>query len=246
MKRLILFCTAFVLCAAGGKTVADPILPPWEGDPMELEGEMIDDGSILCTGDGCRALLDSLSREYRMDLYLLLNRPSSLDEAPTYTLAVSSEQLCERLEESKPKGCSSSGPPSVPGLDPAWRPNGCGVGDWRDALLTRLAGITLPTFTGNLDVPFPGVSFQSACNAHDRCYGVQRPQFECDNLFHVGMQGACESNTANATRTLCMSTAAIYFGTVAQHGQSAYESAGRDRACAVWHQAMQANDCKQS
>jgi hypothetical protein len=120
------------------------------------------------------------------------------------------------------------------------------VGGWRDVLLTRLAGITLPTFTGNLDEPFPGVSFLSACNAHDRCYGLQLPQFECDNLFFVNMQGACESNTANATRTLCTSTAAIYFGTVAQHGEGAYESAGEDHACAVWHREMESNDCNQS
>jgi len=247
MKRLILFCAVFALCAAGRDAAADPILPsPYEGDPMELFGEMIVDDSILCTGSGCGPLLDSLAQEYQMDLYLLLNQPSTLDETPTYTLAVSTEQLCERLEESKPKGCSSSSPPSVPGFDPYWQPNGCGVGGWRDFLLARLAGISMSTFTGDLDEPFPGVSFEPACNAHDRCYGVQISQYQCDNLFYAGMQSACESNTANATRTLCMSTAAIYFGTVAQHGENAYESAGEDRACATWHREMEANDCKAS
>jgi len=244
MKRLILFCTACVLCARGGTAVADPILPPWEGDPMELDGELIDDESILCSGDGCAALLDSFSRDYQMDLYLLLNRPSTLDETPTYTLAVSTEQLCERLEESRPQGCSSSGPPSVPGFDRGWQPNGCGVGGWKDALLKRLAGASIPTFTGDLDVPFPGVSFESSCNSHDRCYGVQLPRYECDDIFHTDMQDACRRNTANATGTLCMSTAALYFGTVAQHGESAYETAGEERACAVWHREMQANGCE--
>ena len=240
MKRLMLICAAGVLCGMGGNAVADII--PWEGDPMELDGDMIVDDSILCTGDGCGALLDSLV-SYEFDLYLLLNQPSTLDETARYTLAVSTEQLCERLEDAKPKGCSSSGPPSVPGFDPYWQPNGCGVGGWRDILLARLAGVALPTFTGDLDEPFPGVSFESACNDHDLCYGVQAPQYQCDNLFYAGMQVACETNTANATRTLCMSTAAIYFGTVAQHGESSYESAGQDRACAIWHQEMEANGC---
>lgn len=246
MKRLMLFFAACVLWAADGKAFADPILPPWEGDPMELDGEMIGDESILCTGDGCSALLDSLSRSHEMDLYLLLTRPSPIDETSTYTLAVSTEQLCERIEESRPEGCSASDSPSVPGFDANWQPNGCGVGGWRDFLLARLAGISMPTFTGDLDEPFPGVSFEPACNAHDRCYGVQLPQFQCDDLFHVGMQRACESNTANATRTLCMSTAAIYFGTVAQHGESAYDAAGQEHACATWHREMEANDCKVS
>jgi len=244
MKRLILFCTAFVLCAAGGKAVADPVLPPWEGDPMELEGEMIDDGSILCTGDGCAALLDSLSREYRMDLYLLLNRPSSLDEAPTYTLAVPTEQLCERLEESKPKGCSSSGPPSVPGLDPYWQPNGCGVGGWKDAAITVLADLGLRYFTGELDEPFPGVSFLGACNAHDECYGRQVGKLTCDGFFRLAMTGACDAGTLGDVREICYGAVSAYHAAVVNHGHAAYEEASEDFACAQWHQAMESNKCE--
>lgn len=244
MKRVLLICAAWVLCGTGGKAIAEPILPPWEGDPMELDGDMILDDSILCTGDGCGALLESFRKEYQMDVYLLLNRPSTLDDAPTYTPAVSTEELCKRLDEAKPKGCSSSSPPSVPGFDPYWKPNGCGVGGWRDFLLGRLADMTLTNFTGDLDEPFPGVSFLYSCNRHDYCYGVQTAKYRCDDRFLSDMQDACAANTANATRTLCNSVASAYFVAVTERGDGAYDSAGSDLACAEWHRQMDANDCK--
>jgi len=245
MKRLILFCTVFGLCSMGQEAIATT-LQPWQGDPMELDGEMIVDDSILCTGSGCGPLLDSLRQEYQMDLYMLLNQPSTLDDTLTYTLAVSTEQLCERLEESKPAGCSSSSPPSVPGYDPGWQPNGCGVGGWRDFLLKRLANLTLTNFHGDLDEPFPGVSFLGACNQHAFCYGVQTAKYRCDDQFLESMEGACAANTANATRTLCNSVAAAYFVAVTEHGDSAYDSAGADLACAEWHRQMDTNECTES
>ncbi|WP_405236457.1 hypothetical protein [Lentisalinibacter orientalis] len=245
MKRLIVFCAVVALCSMGRAATATT-LQPWQGDPMELDGQMIEDDSILCSGSGCGPLLDSLRQEYQMDLYLLLNQPSTLDETATYTLAVSTEQLCERLEESKPKGCSSSTPPSVPGYDPTWQPNGCGVGGWRDLLLEQLASLALTNFHGDLDEPFPGVSFLPACNQHDYCYGIQTAKYRCDDQFHENLQGACAENTANATRTLCNSVAAAYFVAVTDHGDSAYDSAGEDLACAEWHRQMNMNECKAS
>lgn len=244
MKRVVLICTAWVLCAVGRNAVADSVLPPWEGDPMELDGDMIVDDSVLCTGDGCRALLDSLSRDYRMDLYLLLNQQSTVDDAPTYTLVVSAEQLCERLEDAKPRGCSSSSPPSAPGFDPGWKPNGCGVGGWKDAALEIIADLGLRYFTGELDEPFPGVSFLDACNAHDRCYGLQSGKLRCDGYFRLAMTEACDRGTMGDVREICYGSVSAYHAAVVNHGKAAYESAGEDYACAQWHQAMENNHCE--
>jgi hypothetical protein len=242
MKRLILICAAWVLWATGGMAIADII--PWEGDPMELEGDMIVDDSVLCTGSGCGPLLDSFSETYEFDLYLLLNQPSTLDETATYTLAVSTEQLCKRLEEAKPKGCSSSSPPSVPGFDPYWKPNGCGVGGWKDAAVKLLADLGLRYFTGELDEPFPGVSFLNACNAHDRCYGLQSGKLACDGYFRLAMTRACDGGTKGDVREICYGSVSAYHAAVVNHGKAAYESAGEDYACAQWHQTMEKNKCE--
>jgi len=243
MKRLILFCAVFALFLMGREAIATT-LQPWQGDPMQLDGEMIVDDSILCTGSGCGPLLDSLRQEYQMDLYMLLNQPSTLNETPTYTLAVSTEQLCERLEDSKPKGCSSSGPPSVPGYDPTWKPNGCGVGGWKDAAITLVADLGLRYFTGELDAPFPGVSFQNACNAHDECYGRQSGKLTCDGFFRLAMTEACDAGTLGDVREICYGAVSAYHAAVVNHGESAYEAAGEAYACAQWHQAMESNECE--
>ncbi len=240
MKNGMLILVAVLLA---GTRLAEAQVAPWEGDPMVVEGDLIDAGNILCTGSGCLMALDSLYRDYLYDLALMAIQTDLLDGDGTPVLLVQRSEFCERLEDERPAGCSASAPPAVPGIDPTWRPNGCGVGGWRDAALTIVANIGLPHFSGDLDAPFPGVSFLSACNAHDRCYGFQFPKVACDGAFRYAMIGACDQSTMGEAREICYGSVSAYFMAVLNYGQSAYDGAGEELACARWHLDMAVNGC---
>lgn len=216
---------------------------PWEGDPMVVTGEATDGGNILCIGAACVGILNALVQESLFEQLTRLNLSGLLEGNSEPDLRVDRGEFCERLEDERPSGCSRSSSPSVPGLDPQWQPNGCGVGGWRDSALSALATLALPDFTGDLDEPFPGVSFEGACNAHDACYALQMGKLSCDNLLLNEANDACESNTSNESLVICRAMASTYFSAVVQHGDSAYESNADNLACAVWHAEMGANGC---
>lgn len=242
MKHVMMLCMTILALAGVRDAIADRA--PWQGDPMEVEGERIPGSNVLCRGSGCASVLDSLYRDYLYDLALLLDRPALLEGGTLPEFTVDAGEFCGRLEEERPSGCSKSSPPSVPGLDPAWRPNGCGVGGWRDGALSLMARLGIRHFTGDLDNPFPGVSFLGACNAHDACYGYQVAKLACDADFRLAMTSACNANTANATRELCYGAVSAYHLAVTSHGGAAYRKAGEELACARWHLDMRANGCR--
>ncbi|MEJ2604570.1 MAG: hypothetical protein P8172_15010 [Gammaproteobacteria bacterium] len=239
MKNVMLFCAA--LLATAEPAVAE--LSPWQGEPMDVEGDMIDGRSIVCAGAGCAMVLDSLYREYLQDLALLGSQPGLLEGDGQPAFLVERSDFCERLEDRRPAGCSRSSAPPVPGIDPTWRPNGCGVGGWKDAALAIVANLGLRHFTGDLDAPFPGVSFLSACNAHDRCYGYQISKIACDGTFRLAMISACDQSTLGDAREICYGSVSAYHVAVLNYGDSAYEEAGEDLACARWHLDMSVNGC---
>jgi len=242
MKKLVIIGLIGALAWNGREAAADPI--PWEGDIIVVTGQRMNTNNLLCVGAGCSSYLHAIGRDHALDGLLFSNPLSAAGSGSLPDFTFDREKFCEELEESRPHGCSSTRPPPVPGLGSGWRANGCGVGGWRDSALTLLARLALSNFTGDLDVPFPGVSFLGACNEHDRCYGLQAPKHACDSRFLFDMRQACSANTANATMTLCNSTAAAYFVSVTEHGDDAYESAGEELDCAQWHQAMEASGCR--
>src|SRR5690606_13153660 len=100
------------------------------------------------------------------------------------------------LNARKPSGCSANNPPPSPGVDvpgqSAWQPNGCGtggIGTWfQDAILEVVAS---QSYSGNIHAPYPGISFRSACDAHDQCWAAGGVRHVCDNNFRDSMESAC-------------------------------------------------------
>lgn len=81
-----------------------------------------------------------------------------------------------------------------------------------------------------------GVSFESACNNHDKCYGIiGKSQGACDNQFHNEMLTACREAFPDGRflgrpirkpqRIACNGAADIYFSAVKKRGGNAYRNA---------------------
>lgn len=219
---------------------------PWRGDPMIVTATATDGGDILCFRSGCEGILGGLLQDSLFEQMRLMNMQGLLDSDFEPELHVERSEFCERLKDSRPQGCSKSSPPSVPALDPRWQPNGCGVGGWQDVALGLIAGLALPEFTGELDAPFPGVSFLGACNRHDQCYGIQLDKYSCDGRFREDMADACAGSTLGTALEICFSAGSAYHLAVTAHGDTAYESAGAKWECARWHLEMKINGCTES
>ena len=69
-----------------------------------------------------------------------------------------------------------------------------------------------------------GVSFTTACNHHDGCYGARElSRAACDGIFHREMIAACDANRSTHYYT-CRTFASIYYLGVRAFGRYFYDS----------------------
>jgi len=142
--------------------------------------------------------------------------------------------MCSKMTSKIPSSCSAFSPPpratgnKLNSSPLAWSfpplTNGCGAGSLGEVIATKVASGT-HGFTGNLDQPLPGISFISACNSHDICYGKQDDKNRCDGDFLDDMQTICGSNSQ------CNDFAYAYRGAVGVGGSDAYQEAGKVKQC---------------
>ncbi|HEY9704830.1 MAG TPA: phospholipase A2 [Allocoleopsis sp.] len=103
---------------------------------------------------------------------------------------------------------------TVPTLATHTEVNGCGSGP-----------------TGKVTPNAPaGVSFEEACNNHDRCYGIiGKSQQDCDKAFHKEMLDKCarkfKTIIAKPLRASCNGAADVYYSAVKKYGGTAYRAA---------------------
>lgn len=168
---------------------------------------------------------------------------------PMEELPVDKAEFCQRLKDSRPSLlCGIISPPSVPGYDPAWQPNGCGVPGPVNWMLDQIMNSPLVSnYSNNLDAP-SGVSFLTACNRHDQCWGEGMDRTFCDDRFETEMKNSCDVLTDPNDYGVCRGFASLYHGAVSPTNAPAnltYELADGNHACAAWVHDMQANSCPQ-
>lgn len=198
---------------------------------VTVYGTTIDGQSVVCEGIGCTGILST----YATGGYDL--NVATISEG---SLSITKNQFCSYLRSQRPGGCSLSNPPSTPTWDPAWQPNGCGDGSSNSALMSDLIA-SAGNYTGGtgLDHPAAGVTFTSACNSHDRCYGSVKGKAKCDQNFRFAMLDICSAST----NSICNVIAYGYYEAVKNKGKNAYDSSVVQLSCAAWSSDMQSNGC---
>lgn len=203
-------------------------------------GHRPDGSPIDCGGSSCFA---SAQEEAARSLqeYLLMYDTFPQDELP-----LDGEKFCQTLASKKPQGCSLDHPPPSPGIHvpgrSSWQPNGCGTGGLSNVFLSVVLNLAASnTYSNDLDAPYPGVSFLSACNDHDRCYAIAGGKNACDSQFNSEMESAC-----GAAGEGCIAWAHAYHGGVgvSNAAQNAYNHSAAERTCAVWANDMKNNGCE--
>lgn len=132
----------------------------------------------------------------------------------------------------------------MPG-QPGFQPNACGTG-WVNRLAANVAlRAYSEQFSGDVDAPYPGVSFISACNAHDTCWAGGGSRGSCDNAFSAQMLSACSKLPGLNQRNECNGFANLYHSMVTNSRVSDgnYETSQDERRCATWARDMRENGC---
>lgn len=210
---------------------AQPVMPE-----VVVRANTVDGGQVSCYSFTCAGLVTQMQFDWQLEHATL----------PADDVALDKTLFCNKLKQLRPAGCSSAQAPSAPIYDPLWQGNGCGpvsVPNWARNLTSVALNNVSPNYSGDLDAPFPGVSFLGACNAHDRCYATDMNRLGCDDIFNANMNNACSDSTSGNALTICTSFAATYFTAVVQFGQSAYNEAQKVQQCAAWHFEMSVNGC---
>ena len=206
---------------------------------LTVTGTTLDGWKVVCSGSACGNLISNNTVRFNT------NQPEMGEGGGGRELGLMKDQFCAELAKSKPSGCNLSSPPASPDITipgvAVWQPTGCGLGGWKDALLSRVAQFAAGNnYSGDLDAPREGVSFLSACNEHDRCYAVAGGKSECDQSFKANMLALCGADD------LCGGWADLYSGIVktTESAQGAYNASATDRTCALFAKDMRRNGCK--
>jgi hypothetical protein len=224
--------------AVGVFAVSQPSIgsDPFTMPTVTATGRFDDGGFLICRGLACAGVTAGYIDRSPYETELTLQVEDGIDR----------EQFCERLKSKRPSNCNASSPPSTPGLDSSWQPNGCGTGGMSNLLLDSGMEVLLSdNYSGDFHAPYEGVSFRSSCDAHDACWGVAGNRSTCDNAFHNSMTSACGAVAQASSRTVCNGFAAAYFSAVSitNIGNSNYQRAAQNRQCALWAYDMKANGC---
>lgn len=193
---------------------------------------------ITCYTVGCQEILGFMMRPSQP----LFDSEELEPEGPDR------EQFCKLLGEKIPQGCSSSEAPVVPGSQfGPWRGNGCGASSWSNwtfSAIEALGQTLIGNFSGNINAPFPGVSFEQPCNAHDGCYASISQRWQCDSAFNDSMRSACAASLLSEPLEMCNQFASAYHAAVGLGGEDAYNAGQTALQCAVWHREMDQNLCE--
>lgn len=231
---LVLSACALVTFAA----LADEVL-----DSVVVVGQRIGGGALTCMSGPC---LDT-SKEQAAQA--LREYQQMYQTFPEEELPLDASKFCRALSAKQPSGCSLASPPASPGIvvpgERPYAPNGCGTG-WSDrtaaAIFLRAYSAD---FSGDVDAPYPGVSFLGACNAHDTCWAAGRPRGDCDLSFGTAVRNACRVLGQTETRSSCEGLAGVYYSAVSnsRFADANYATALRNRQCATWARDMRENGC---
>lgn len=214
---------------------------PAELPPITVVAPTTDGGNIVCMGSGCASVLSALNNSGYNPFYKDHLTPEDGEGNSDADRA----RFCSKLKKDKPKNCTvllwpTLNYPSAPGFDPNWSPNGCGTG----AIANAIAGGFLNYLMGNfhtMDEPYEGISFRSACNSHDLCFGTIGSTFSgCNSAFRTDMNSACGSTYG------CKIYADVYHFAVStdKFGKAAFKNSQAASQCASWAKQMELNRCK--
>lgn len=217
-----------LLALVSGNAASQTTMPPVEVVGTAPTHQGIE---LRCHSASCMGIIHSLQHMEGMYREIL----------PDDGIPIDKNLFCQNLRQGRPPGCSYSNPPSVPGFDPGWMGNGCGDGSFASAIASELVSKSINGYNGNLDHPLPGVSFFGACQVHDYCYASGSSKHRCDQDFNAHMGNACQSS--GSYMSSCHLLAGAYGKAVETFGQSAYNTAQGERACAAWAYDMRANQC---
>lgn len=212
--------------------------------PIVVTAPRVGGGTILCQGSACEGIMRDLQAS-RMEELMMYEQifPDILEDIP-----IEKSKFCASLKATKPANCNLDSPPPSPGIyvpgQSGFQANGCGTG--RLANLFADAALylaTRPTYSGNFQAPYPGVSFQAACNGHDTCWAMGGGKDGCDFAFRQEMINACGGESA--ANNVCLGFSGIYHGAVTNTGmaQNAYNNSVAGRTCALWASNMRQNGC---
>ena len=235
-RKAFVYLIILVIFTPGIAGAEDPIVLP----PITVIAPTTDGGNIMCRGTGCLFAPMATQGAYAShDNYLeqsIIMEPGQVDR----------EQFCNNLKKKQPRNCRLGSIPSTPVHDPGWQPNGCGTGAIADAAVSGLLGILFVGYY-TLDEPYRGVSFESACDTHDRCFSSAGGFDTCNNNFSIGLANSCAGGTISGSnaRFACENYAAAYRAAVStdKFGGIAYTEAGKKLSCAGWYTAMKMNRC---
>lgn len=196
------------------------------------------EGNVVCYGYDCADILNAMAPPP-----LFLTGYEAISDQ-----TIDHGEFCRELKTRKPADCNASNPPSTPGTDPNWQPNGCGTNEWTQIGMDLGINLIVPDeYSGDHNSPYAGVSFESACNRHDACWGSRFHRGSCDDQFHTDMRQACSVVSDSAGGVACDGLAGFYFGAVASTniGTRAHQNAFNAHKCAVWAKDMGINGCPQ-
>ncbi|MCH2058204.1 MAG: phospholipase [Thalassotalea sp.] len=196
------------------------------------------DWNVVCYGAACKGSADSV--QAAIDEML---RRAVKDFVEEEEIAAS---FCAALKSSEPSHCESKfgGHNSMSLLykhSSVWwdfpsATNGCGTGSFfESALSSRLTGTN--GFTGDLDEPISGFSFEPACNNHDMCYNGGTGRNGCDGSFYTELQSICSGSHE------CNDFAKLYSAIVDVFGQEAYNEAALVQECRDFKNDIAKNRC---
>lgn len=211
---------------------------------MVVVGERQEDGEpLVCSSGYC---FDSAQEEAAL---AFMEWKKVYSELPQDDPPLNGERFCQLLAAKQPQGCSLSEPPASPGIpvpgQAAWQPNGCGTSPTSNWLLSHIVELGYDSvFTGNLNAPYPGVSFEGACNAHDACWGSAYDRTWCDINFQNDMNDACEVISSTSGWGECRGLSSAYHAAVSTDQAGAhYQATVAERTCALWALDMRENEC---
>lgn len=211
--------------------------------PVTVVGEREDGGSLVCMSGAC------LSSAQEESARMFAEYLRMYDTFPQEDLPLNGARFCQTLASKQPQGCSLSQPPASPGIpvpgQAAWQPNGCGIGPSKNWFLSQIVGLGYGSvYTGDLNAPYPGVSFENACDAHDGCWGSGSDRTWCDISFQSDMNTACEAVTNTSGWGACRGLSSAYHAAVSTDAAGDhYDSTLADRLCALWAMDMRQNEC---
>ncbi|WP_434212633.1 hypothetical protein [[Pseudomonas] boreopolis] len=207
---------------------------------VKVTAERIGGGMLMCTTVTCAGALDEEQYRERM-AYMRMYATYPQDDLP-----IDKAKFCSNLKGKKPSNCDFFSPPMTPEYSSNWMPDGCGSGPRQQWFLDRLvSSASSGQYSGNLNAPYSGISFQAACNEHDRCWGVGKEKSSCDMAFSNNMQNACSSASNPNGLNICLGFAGLYYGAVAttNAAQVTYQDSVMAYACAGWAYDMRLNGC---